>query len=625
MNEFPERSIERVTGPEVPSLSESNAFETLAGLSFSKIDQRKGGNMLFKTLLEKSLFSSPAACSETISHRIASIKNETASGDAADIGRLEQLKSVVDEITADDFSKYKNLVSLIKDQMKWKPSVVDDRIVVFTERIPTLRFLRSHLAQDLKLKDIQIAELYGDMSDVDQQHIVEEFGKESSPIRLLLASDIASEGINLHYLSHRLIHFDIPWSLMVFQQRNGRVDRYGQEKRPEIYYMMTDTTSEQIKGDLHVLDLLIAKDQEAQASIGDPSAFLNLYDQEKEEKAVADAIESRGGAAELEGKMKGFNPFDLLLGTGTTETPADSREQIASMPSLFPDDYSYVKTALHKLQQSETLLIQWESFDDTREIALTLNPELEARYHFLPRETHPHDEHLILSADPNAMQKEIRNARKEENAWPKKQYLWSIHPVVQWLNDRVLSSFGRHQAPVVHLSTIARNEVIVLISGQIPNRRGRALIHRWLGVRFIDGSFDTVMTLEEVLKRTGFHEKEFANPQTPFDTGIYSKLLPEAVKRGTDWLMNVRKEFLATTMPEVDKKRAALEALEAKHQQQLELEFADIVAVASKKDRKLREIKHAFSDYKAWIESTLLIEEHGHLVVAMVMSGGNNG
>ena len=49
-------------------------------------------------------------------------------------------------------------------------------------------------------------------------------------------TDVAS-GINLHYLCHRLIHFDIPWSLMVFQQRNGRIDRHGQE-RP-IRYLKT--------------------------------------------------------------------------------------------------------------------------------------------------------------------------------------------------------------------------------------------------------------------------------------------------------------------------------------------------------------------------------------------------
>lgn len=58
---------------------------------------------------------------------------------------------------------------------------------------------------------------------------------------------MASEGLNLHYLSHRLIHFDMPLSLMVFQQRNGRVDRYGQSQTPMIY-LITETVNAKIRG-----------------------------------------------------------------------------------------------------------------------------------------------------------------------------------------------------------------------------------------------------------------------------------------------------------------------------------------------------------------------------------------
>ena len=100
--------------------------------------------------------------------------------------------------------------------------------------------------EDLKLKEKQVEMMHGSMSDVDIQEIVESFGNESSPLRLLICSDVASEGINLHYCSHRLIHFDIPWSLMVFQQRNGRIDRYGQHHQPQIHSLLTDSTNPQI-------------------------------------------------------------------------------------------------------------------------------------------------------------------------------------------------------------------------------------------------------------------------------------------------------------------------------------------------------------------------------------------
>jgi superfamily II DNA/RNA helicase len=158
--------------------------------------------------------------------------------------------------------KYQKLLSVITDKKHgfgWTGKNKKDRLVIFTERIETLKFLHTNLLSDLNLEDEQVAILHGGLADVDQQRIVEDFGKEEAPIRLLIASDVASEGINLHYLSHRLIHFDIPWSLMVFQQRNGRIDRYGQENTPYILYLVSQSGNAKIKGDMRILELLSPK------------------------------------------------------------------------------------------------------------------------------------------------------------------------------------------------------------------------------------------------------------------------------------------------------------------------------------------------------------------------------
>src|SRR4029453_5604288 len=50
-------------------------------------------------------------------------------------------------------------------------------------------------------------------------------------------------GLNLHFFCRRLGPFALPGSLMVFQQRNGRVDRYSQKHRPEIIYLFTESPS----------------------------------------------------------------------------------------------------------------------------------------------------------------------------------------------------------------------------------------------------------------------------------------------------------------------------------------------------------------------------------------------
>lgn len=197
------------------------------------------------------------------------------------------------------FSRYQRLLQLLRSaDYGWHNGEdADDRIVIFTERIETKNYLEEHLRQDLKLPKKAIVSMDGGMSDVEQQKIVEDFGTKSSPIRILVASDVASEGLNLHYLSHRLIHFDTPWSLMVFQQRNGRIDRYGQRKQPDIRFMMINSRNAKIQGDTHILEILQQKEDQARKDIGDPSLLMGKFDVDQEEDFTREAIES-GESAE---------------------------------------------------------------------------------------------------------------------------------------------------------------------------------------------------------------------------------------------------------------------------------------------------------------------------------------
>ena len=189
---------------------------------------------------------------------------------------------------AASFSRYQRLLQLLRSaEFGWRLDDAGDRLVIFSERIETLKWLQRRLSSDLRLKAGQVEILYGDMSDTDQQDLVERFGRLDDPLRVLLCSDVASEGLNLHYFCHRLVHFDLPWSLMVFQQRNGRVDRYGQKRQPKIVYLFTETVNERIKGDWRILEILQEKDEQANFNLGDPSAFLNVYNPDKEADKVS--------------------------------------------------------------------------------------------------------------------------------------------------------------------------------------------------------------------------------------------------------------------------------------------------------------------------------------------------
>ena len=88
--------------------------------------------------------------------------------------------------------------------------------------------------------------LHGGLTDEEQQDVVESFKQASSPIRVLVTGDVASEGVNLHTQCHELIHFDIPWSLIRIEQRNGRIDRYGQKHPPQITTLLLDPDTDRV-------------------------------------------------------------------------------------------------------------------------------------------------------------------------------------------------------------------------------------------------------------------------------------------------------------------------------------------------------------------------------------------
>lgn len=358
---FPERHIETLRIP--ASEAEEAAYKQLMQVSFHTLDGRSAGaGQLFRTTLEKALFSSPAACLSTIENRLKRLQKHADRPEIQkDIDTLNALALAVRGIKPAAFSKYQYLCDYLgtkgKDGFGWNPKDSEDRLVIFTESLATLDYLHTHLPKVLKLKAAQVAVLRGDMRDRELTETVEQFNQGSSKLRLLICSDVASEGINLHHLSHRLIHFDIPWSLMVFQQRNGRIDRYGQRSQPQIRYLLTESAHPKVRGDQRVLEVLIEKDEQAGKNIGDPSEFMGVYDRAVEESITAEAMEKdsddisdifadllSGKAGKAEDSLAAFIPDN--------QTSADAT-LLVERPRLFSSDIDYARTAVHWLQAND--------------------------------------------------------------------------------------------------------------------------------------------------------------------------------------------------------------------------------------------------------------------------------
>jgi hypothetical protein len=248
---------------------------------------------------------------------------------------------------------------------------------------------------------------------------------------------------------------------------------------------------------MRILELLIRKDDEVVKNIGDPSALMGVYDIDEEEKITADAIEQGQSETEFEESLNTkaaevFDPLKLLMGGEPLPAGKKSHEKIRSMSTLYRDDYHYLKEAIGYLKRTETL--QADFVDIEQQVTLTATKDLKHRLRYtLPREVWPDDDTFVLSAGADDIQQEIKRSRKDENAWPRKHYLWQHNPILAWINDKVIAGFGRHEAPVLSLQgALKSQEKVFILSGLIPNRKGHPLIHRWFGVTFQGDRFQQV-------------------------------------------------------------------------------------------------------------------------------------
>ena len=530
----------------------------------------------------------------------------------------------------DEVSKLNELIERLKADPIWRWSSDNpaDRLVVFTERIETLKFLREHLPRRLGLADSAVAILHGQVPDTEIQEIVEDFGKTGSKLRLLIASDVASEGINLHFQSHRLVHFDIPWSLMVFQQRNGRVDRYGQKQTPLIAYLINQTSHPKIKGDLRILEILTEKDEQAAKNIGDPSIFMGLYDEEKETQRVAEALE-RGETEEafdasLKAPEDGLDWLDALMGAGG-QPKLEPAKTVAPL-SLFKDDYHYAREGLGYLHSRERLAHGPKLHPNQAAIELQPDDDLD-RYlkQQLSIEMRPSDNVYVLSANTQIVQNAIETARNTDE-WPTIQYLWPLHPMVQWLDFKMLSLVGRQRAPVIRVQRgVASEEALIVISALIPNRRGQPVLNEWFAVRVAsDGSVTGELSFRELITATGLGREDIPNTAKPHDATRLQGLLAPALEFAQRRMAEQHKVFSAESRRQAAGELETLGKLRRRHHEQLDLDFRGGDARIAKmrereRDTKASDIDKLFTEYQTWVSQTLELDSRPHLAVAAIL------
>ncbi len=275
-----------------------NLFERVLNYAREIVADRTGGQHRLRVrwwsalALLRSLASSPAAAAATLRNRSASADTETweeadevgrrmvldqedtDSAETADVvpgsdpseeaapdnavrRRLLDFARQAEGLGSDSDAKLLKAVTLVKD-------IIHDGYnpIIFCRFIPTAEYVAQELRSRLGSKTAVIA-VTGLLPPDERELRVRQLA-ESSP-RVLVCTDCLSEGINLQQYFNAVVHYDLSWNPTRHEQRDGRVDRYGQASktvRSLTYYGIDN----QIDG--LVLDVLLRKHKTIRNSLG---------------------------------------------------------------------------------------------------------------------------------------------------------------------------------------------------------------------------------------------------------------------------------------------------------------------------------------------------------------------
>ena len=289
-------------------------------------------------------------------------------------------------------------------------------------------------------------------------------------MRVLLTGDVASEGVNMHRQCHHLIHYDLPWSLIRIEQRNGRIDRYGQEHQPEFAALILTSQTDGAKDDTTVAEKLLHREEQAHHSLGTAEGITREFTARKEEDRLVKDLLAGKTVDESIDAANAVDDFlaDLLAGVGDQPDAADPPR--ADVPELFTSTEAFAREALDFA--CPTLHVD----DDGEMLAFKPPDDLVQRLAVLPPnylKRHNVAERMKVTFDRQLAQRKLDEARQTKTLWPDIAYLSDLHPMIEWLTDKVLLRIARQQAPVLIADV---DEPVFLIQGVYSNALGQPTV-----------------------------------------------------------------------------------------------------------------------------------------------------
>jgi len=242
---------------------------------------------------------------------------------------VEKLKTRAQAVAEKPDQKLEVLFRFVVEKLFTNGQWNNERLLIFTEYKDTLEYLRQ--ACVARGWGERLTTMYGGMSEHERERIKSAFraAPEQEPIRILVATDTASEGLNLQDHCRYLIHWEIPWNPNKMEQRNGRIDRHGQ-KAKVVYcqHFVYDGWEDQ-----QFLDVVVDKVRTQRADLG----------------SVGDVI-----AAQVEAALRGE--------TKQIRTPEDRRKRLKAEVQAEVTTQDRIRALSHELAHARKI---WQLYPDT--------------------------------------------------------------------------------------------------------------------------------------------------------------------------------------------------------------------------------------------------------------------
>ena len=164
---------------------------------------------------------------------------------------LQQMQHWARDASKRPDTKAQKLLNWINTYIRPNGEWSEERVLIFTEYRATQKWLYNLLAAEGLVQGYCLLTIYGGMKSEDREQIKAAFQAhpQTSSVRILLATDAASEGVDLQNYCSKLIHYEIPWNPNRLEQRNGRIDRHGQKaKEVLIHHFVGQNYKNQVAG-----------------------------------------------------------------------------------------------------------------------------------------------------------------------------------------------------------------------------------------------------------------------------------------------------------------------------------------------------------------------------------------